>query len=220
MTELLHDLSDWLLGFADSEWAIAVLLASSFAESIFFPIPPDPLLLAVAIVQQPIAALLGVLVAVASVAGAVVGHALGMRLGRPVLARMFSEGRVAYVDRLFERYGVWAILIAAFTPVPYKVFAIAAGVWRMDRRKFIIASAIGRGARFGTIGLLVFLFGEEIEAFLTENFEWLTIGITVAAVAVGVGWYAVHRRRRALARLTGEPRPDVERSAPSRESNP
>ena len=116
MTELLHDLSDWLLSFADSDWAIAVLLVSSFAESIFFPIPPDPLLLAVAIVQQPIAALLGVLVAVASVAGAVVGHALGMRLGRPVLAKMFSEGKVAYVDRLFERYGVWAILIAAFTP--------------------------------------------------------------------------------------------------------
>lgn len=196
MWELLHDLSDWLLGFADTDWAIVVLLVSSFAESIFFPIPPDPLLLAVALVQQPIAALLGVLVAVASVAGAVVGHSLGIRLGRPVLSKMFSEARVAYVDRLFERYGVWAILIAAFTPVPYKVFAIAAGVWHMDRRKFIIASAIGRGARFGTIGVLVFLFGEEIEAFLTENFEWLTIGITVVAVAVGAGWYILHRRRR------------------------
>ena len=196
MLELLHDLSDWLLGFADSDWAIAVLLVSSFAESIFFPIPPDPLLLAVALVQQPIAVPLGVLVAVASVAGAVVGHALGMRLGRPILTRMFSESRVAYVDRLFERYGVWAILIAAFTPVPYKVFAIAAGVWHMDRRKFIIASAIGRGARFGTIGLLVFLFGEEIEAFLTDNFELLTVGITVAAIIVGTVWYIIHRRRR------------------------
>ena len=195
MTELLHDLSDWLLGFADSDWAIAVLLFSAFVESIFFPIPPDPLLLAVALAQQPIAALLGVLVAVSSVAGAVVGHTLGVRLGRPVLAKMFSEGRVAYVDRLFERYGVWAILIAAFTPVPYKVFAIAAGVWRMDRRKFIIASAIGRGARFGTIGVLVFLFGEEIEAFLSENFELLTVGITVVAVALGTGWYIIHRRR-------------------------
>ena len=196
MREFLHDLSDWLLGFADSDLAIVVLLVSSFAESIFFPIPPDPLLLAVAVVQQPIAALLGALVAVASVAGAVVGHALGMRLGRPILAQMFSENRVAYVDRLFERYGVWAILIAAFTPVPYKVFAIAAGVWHMDRRKFIIASVIGRGARFGTIGVLIFLFGEEIEAFLTENFEWLTVGITVVTVAVGAGWYILHRRRR------------------------
>ena len=196
MLELLHHLSDWLLGFADSDWAIAVLLVSSFAESIFFPIPPDPLLLAVALVQQPIAVLLGVLVAVASVAGAVVGHALGKRLGRPILARMFSESRVAYVDRLFERYGVWAILIAAFTPVPYKVFAIAAGVWHMDRRKFIIASAIGRGARFGTIGLLVFLFGEEIEIFLTDNFEILTVAVTVMAIVLGIGWYVVNRQRR------------------------
>ena len=131
-----------------------------------------------------------------------------MRLGRPILAKMFSEDRVAYVDRLFERYGVWAILIAAFTPVPYKVFAIAAGVWRMDRRKFIIASAIGRGARFGTIGVLVFLFGEEIEAFLTENFELLTVGVSVVAVALGAGWYILHRPVDGCS-LDNSPRPSV-----------
>jgi membrane protein YqaA with SNARE-associated domain len=197
MIELFHSLSDWLIGFADSDWAIAMLAFSSFIESIFFPIPPDPLLLAVAIAQQDIAILLGVMVAVASVAGAVVGHALGMRLGRPILTRMFSETKIAYVDRLFERYGTWAILIAAFTPVPYKVFAIAAGVWRMDRRKFIIASVIGRGARFITIGVLVFLFGEEIEKFLSDNFEKLTFGITILVVMSGVAWYILHRRRRA-----------------------
>ena len=195
MIELFHSLSDWLLGFADSDWAIAMLAFSSFIESIFFPIPPDPLLLAVSIAQQEIAIFLGILVAVASVAGAIVGHALGMRLGRPILTRMFSETKIAYVDRLFERYGTWAILVAAFTPVPYKVFAIAAGVWRMDRRKFIIASAIGRGARFITIGVLVFLFGEEIEAFLSENFEMLTVGTTVLVVASGLVWYILHRRR-------------------------
>jgi len=197
MIELFHSLSDWLIGFADSDWAIAMLAFSSFIESIFFPIPPDPLLLAVAIAQQDIAILLGVMVAVASVAGAVVGHALGMRLGRPILTRMFSETKIAYVDRLFERYGTWAILIAAFTPVPYKVFAIAAGVWRMDRRKFIIASVIGRGARFITIGVLVFLFGEEIEKFLSDNFEKITFGITILVVMSGVAWYILHRRRRA-----------------------
>ena len=195
MIELFHSLSDWLLGFADSDWAIAMLAFSSFIESIFFPIPPDPLLLAVSIAQQEIAIFLGILVAVASVAGAIVGHALGMRLGRPILTRMFSETKIAYVDRLFERYGTWAILVAAFTPVPYKVFAIAAGGWRMDRRKFIIASALGRGARFITIGVLVFLFGEEIEAFLSENFEMLTVGTTVLVVASGLVWYILHRRR-------------------------
>ncbi len=197
MSELFHSLSDWLLSFVDSDWAIAMLAFSSFIESIFFPIPPDPLLLAVAIAQQEIAILLGVLVAVASVAGAIVGHAIGMWLGRPILTRMFSDTKIEYVDRLFERYGTWAILIAAFTPVPYKVFAIAAGVWRMDRRKFIIASAMGRGARFITIGLLVFLFGEEIERFLSENFETLTLGVTILVVIAGVVWYVLHRRRQA-----------------------
>ena len=92
-----------------------------------------------------------------------------------------------------------AILIAAFTPVPYKVFAIAAGVWRMDRRKFIVASAIGRGARFVTIGVLVFLFGEQIEAFLSSNFALLTYGIAVLAGALGGAWYVIHRLRGARA---------------------
>ena len=196
MTEFLHDLSHWLLDFADSDWAVAVLLFTAFIESMIAPIPPpDPLLIAVAIVQRPFAIVLGILVTIASVAGALAGHALGMWLGRPLLVRMFSEHRVASVDRLFERHGAWAVLMAAFTPVPYKLVAIAAGVWHLDRRKFIIASLIGRGARFGTIGVLVFLFGEQIEAFLTEHFEWLTIGITVVAVIVGAGWYFLHRRR-------------------------
>ena len=207
LRELLHDLSDWLLGFADSEWAIAMLAFASFIESIFFPIPPDPLLLAVAIVQQPIAILLGVLTAAASVAGALVGHTIGVWLGRPVLSRMFSEDKIASVDRLFERYGTWAILIAAFTPIPYKVFAIAAGVWRMDRRKFLIASAIGRGARFVTIGVLVFLFGREIEAFISGNFEILTAGISLLAIAAGAAWYVVHRRRQTQASVQNRPSP-------------
>lgn len=197
MLELLHDLSHWLLGFADSEWAIAMLTFSSFIESIFFPVPPDPLLLAVAIVQRDIAIFLGILVALASVAGAIVGHTLGMWIGRPILTRMFNETRIGQVDRLFERYGTWAILVAAFTPVPYKVFAVAAGVWRMDRRKFIIASAIGRGARFITIGVLVFLFGEEIEKFLSDNFEVLTVVVTALVMVAGTVWYVLHLRRRA-----------------------
>ncbi len=207
LRELLHDLSDWLLGFADSEWAIAMLAFASFIEAIFFPIPPDPLLIAIAIVQQPIAILLGILTAAASVAGALVGHAIGAWLGRPVLSRMFSEDKTARVDQLFERYGTWAILIAAFTPIPYKVFAIAAGVWRMDRRKFLIASAIGRGARFGAIGLLVFLFGKEIESFISDNFELLTAGVSLLAVAAAVAWYIIHRRRQTQPNPQNNPSP-------------
>ncbi len=196
MLELLHDLSDWLVGFAGSDWAILVLALSSFAEAIFFPIPPDPLLLGVAILQPNLGVLLGVLVTVASVAGAVVGHWLGQRLGRPILDRLFPAAKVEQVERAFKKYGVWAVLIAAFTPIPYKIFAISAGALDFDRRTFILASLVGRGARFITIGALAFVFGKRIEEFIASNFEVLTISVTVTLIAVVVLWLVVQRLRR------------------------
>ena len=196
MIELLHDLSDWLVGFAGSDWAILVLALSSFAESIFFPIPPDPLLLGVAILQPNLGVLLGVLVTVASVAGAVVGHWLGQRLGRPILDRLFPAAKVDQVERAFKKYGVWAVLIAAFTPIPYKVFAISAGALDFDRRTFILASLVGRGARFITLGALISVFGERIKDFVADNFEVLTIRITLILIVGVAVWVVLHRLRR------------------------
>ena len=155
MIDLFHDLSEWTVGFASSDWAVLALAVTAFAESIFFPIPPDPLLLGVALARQDQAIWLALLVTVSSVAGAVVGHWLGGKLGRPLLTRLFSDMIVAKTEHWLERYGVWATLLAAFTPIPYKVFAISAGVLKLDRRTFVLASLVGRGVRFVTIGVLV-----------------------------------------------------------------
>ncbi len=200
MIELYHDLSDWVIGFAESDWAILLLALNSFAEAIFFPVPPDPLLVAVALAQPDIAIWLGALTAAASVAGAVVSHWLGTRLGRPLLLRMFSEDRVGYVESMFQRYGVWATLVAAFTPIPYKVFAIAAGAMRMDLKGFVLASAIGRGVRFVALGALVMVFGEPIADLVGSNFEAITLGIAALALATAVGWLVWRRRGRRLAK--------------------
>ena len=196
MFELLHEWSAWLEGFASSPWAVLILAAASFCESIFFPIPPDPLLIGVALLQPHLAVFLGALVTVASVAGAVVGHWLGRRLGRPLLHRFFAEDTVLRVERLFQRYGAWATLIAAFTPLPYKLFAIAAGVLDLDRKTFVIASLVGRGARFMAIGVLIFLFRDEIEGFVSENFEVLTVAAAAGVVAAVAAWVLVRRARR------------------------
>ena len=200
MIELYHDLSGWVIGFAESDWAILLLGLSSFVEAIFFPVPPDPLLVAVALAQPDIAIWLGALTAVASVAGAVVGHWLGARLGRPLLLRMFSEDRVAQVESMFERYGVWATLVAAFTPIPYKVFAIAAGSMRMDLKGFVLASAVGRGVRFIALGALVMVFGEPIAELVGSNFEAITLAIAVLAIVTAVAWAVWRRRGRGLAK--------------------
>ena len=196
MLDLLHDLSDWLVEFAGTEWAVVVLGITSFFESIFFPVPPDPLLIAMGILQPPLAVWFAALVTIASVAGAVVGHWLGQRLGRPFVYRLFPEARVQQVERMFQKYGGWAVVVAAFTPIPYKVFAISAGVMDLDRRTFVVASLVGRGGRFLTIGVLITLFGEDVTAFVSENFGALTLA-AAAAVLAGAGvWALVQSRRR------------------------
>ena len=195
MIGLLHDLADWVVRFATSDWAIIVLGVTSFFESIFFPIPPDPLLVGIAILQPHLAVWLGVLVTVTSVAGAVVGHWLGQRLGRPLLYRLFAEKKVQLVEDTFKRYGMLAIVVAAFTPLPYKLFAISAGALDLDRRTFVIASLVGRGTRFITLGALVYFYGESIEKFIAENFEAITVGVSLALIVGVVAWAIVRRRR-------------------------
>ena len=194
-------------GFADSGWAILILATTSFTESIFFPIPPDVLLIPISL-QQPKAALgLAALVTISSVAGAVVGHWLGQRFGRPLLYRLVSESKVERVERLFQRYGAWAILVAAFTPIPYKVFAISAGMLDMDRRSFILASMVGRGARFFILGGLIFAFGENIQSFLDDKFEMITV-VAAVGLVIALGIMAVIIRRRHAKNAAGwEARP-------------
>ena len=197
MIDLLHDLSDWLLELAETDWAVLGLAVSSFAESIFFPIPPDPMLIGMAIARPDAALWFGVLVTVCSVSGAILGHWLGRRFGRPLLYRMFSQNKIQPVEDMFRRYGLWAILLAAVTPLPYKVFAITAGVLDLDRRTFVLASIIGRGTRFLALGLLVFVFGESIKTFIDNNFEVLTIGMAAALVGGFAALGLVGKRRRA-----------------------
>ena len=196
MIDVLHELNNWLLSFAESEWAIGILALASFTESIFFPVPPDPLLLGIALVQQPLALWLAVIVTISSVEGALVGYWLGKRIGRPILSRLFSTDMILVAERWLGRYGVWATILAAFTPIPYKVFAITAGVLALDRRTFIVASLIGRGARFLTIGGLILFFGEEIESFLADNFEVLTVFGALLGIVLLVTWRVISRIRR------------------------
>ena len=203
MRDLLHDLTDWTLQFADSDWAIALLTLVAFSESVIFPIPPDPLLIAIGVANPGSAIWVAALVTVASVCGAFVGHLLGRRVGRPLLHRLVSESKVERAEALFNRYGAWAILVAAFTPIPYKVFTILAGMMDLPIRPFLLASLIGRGARFLTIGVLVFLFGESIQEFIEGNFELLTI-IAGIGLVVLVAAYVAFRSIRASQRSASE----------------
>src|SRR5690606_27734878 len=116
----------------------ASLFWLSFVESIFFPIPPDVVLLPLSALRPDGAPLYGLLATVGSVSGAAIGYAFGLWGGRPLLQRFVSGERIHQVETLFQRYDGWAIGIAGFTPIPYKVFTLAAGVFRLSIPRFLI----------------------------------------------------------------------------------
>ena len=161
--------------FAESELSLFILASMSFVESVFSPIPPDPLLIAMGLLSTNQAIFFGVVCTLFSVLGAVFGYGLGKWFGKPLLSKMISESLIEKTEGFFNRYGVWAILIAAFTPIPYKVFAILSGVLQLDMKKFLIASLIGRGGRFITLGVLIAMFGDDVRDFLENEFQTITI---------------------------------------------
>ena len=202
LTDILHQLSGWIESFAHSDWVIFVLAVVSFTESIISPFPPDPILIAAAVFNaaagDPAMALIfAAVVTAASVLGALVGHWLGKRFGRPILNRFFSPQKVSRVEALFQKYGVWAIVFAAVTPVPYKVFAVTAGAMDMSLKPFILASVIGRGARMFLWAALAIVFGEDLIALVETQGALLggIFGLTVIA-AFALWLLIAHIRRR------------------------
>ena len=177
--------------FAESEWSLIILGIMTFFESVFSPLPPDPLLIAMALLSPNQAILFGVICTIFSVLGAVFGYGLGKWFGKPLLSKMISESLIDKAEDFFNRYGVWAILIAAFTPIPYKVFAILSGILQLNMKKFLIASLIGRGGRFITLGVLIAIFGDDIRGFLENEFQTLTIlgGAFLVLTLVGIWAY-------------------------------
>lgn len=196
-------LREWLIGWADSPAGPAMLAVLTAAEAVAFPIPPDPLLIALALRNPDSALLLAALTTAASVSGGVVGHWLGQRFGRPLLQRMHSR-QIDRVEALFVRHGFWAIVLAGLTPLPYKVFTIAAGVFGVPRLPFVLASIVGRGIRFFVLGALIFVWGDRFSRFLEERFDLVMLSMGALLLVAVVTWLLWARRNGALAAGRGE----------------
>ena len=192
-------MTEWLNGFADSEWSTVVLAVDSFTEAIFNPIPPDPLLIGISLINPSSALWLAAVVTITSVLGAVVGHWLGGKYGRPLLNRFVKKEKVDRVERMFKTYGAWAVLLAAFTPLPFKIFTITAGMLGLNRRSFVIAAIVGRGARFFLIGGLIFFYGESFQGFFAEYFDKIMIGSGAVLLVAFAAFIVVNRYRRSRA---------------------
>ncbi len=166
------------------------LFVWAFAESSFFPIPPDAALITLGMARPEAAVWYGLVTTAGSVLGGAGGYCIGLYGGRPLLYRLFDRAKVAGVERTYNRYGGWATGIAGLTPLPYKVFTIAGGAFKIDFRTFMAASAVSRGARFLAEGVLLYFFGAPIRDFLYEQFDWVSVVVAAAAV---LGFWAVHR---------------------------
>lgn len=167
-------------------YGIAGLVAVSFAESSFFPIPPDVLLIPMAIMNRKMAVVYALITTAASVLGGMFGHILGKKFGKPLLRKFFKEKTIDKVKNYFERYGGWSIAIAGFTPIPYKVFTISAGAFNVSVPTLVFASILGRGGRFLLEGLMIFFLGDTAKYLLSNYFEAITISVTVLCI---LGYY-------------------------------
>lgn len=184
----LHEMLLWVEGFAATPYGTWALFAVAFAESSFFPIPPDVLLIALCVGDPERSLWFALVCSAGSVLGGALGYGIGLWGGRPLVLRLFSRRRVEAVSAYFDRYNAWAVGVAGLTPIPYKVFTIAGGAFAIDFRVFLLASLASRTLRFFVIAGLMWWFGEPIQAFIEEYLGWLTIAFVV--LLLGGFWLA------------------------------
>lgn len=158
------------------------LFLVAFMESSFFPVPPDLILIPLVLLNPQLALWYALVCLAGSVMGAVFGYYIGFRGGRPVLNKLVSESKILHVENYFKKYGVAAVGIAALTPIPYKIFTITAGVMKLDLKKFVLVSILGRGGRFFPLAIVLMLYGESIMGLLIQYFEMFLVAVVIVAV--------------------------------------
>jgi membrane protein YqaA with SNARE-associated domain len=183
----LRQLYDWTVGWADRPGGAWALFAIAFAESSFFPVPPDVLLIALCVGNVTRWARFAMICSVGSVLGGLAGYGIGHwgyeSLGRPIVEFYHGEAVMAKIKQWYDVYGFWGNLAAAITPIPYKVFTIASGVFEFSFGSFLLASVIGRPFRFFAVAGLLRWFGPRIKVLIERYFDLFAIAFTILLVA-------------------------------------
>jgi membrane protein YqaA with SNARE-associated domain len=184
----MRRLYDWVIGWADRPGGERALAGLSFAESSFFPIPPDPLLLALCVGKPARALRFAAVCTVASVLGGAAGYLIGWGAWSAVDTFFFDHvpgvtpEAFEHVKGLYDRYGFLAVFTAGLTPIPYKVFTLSSGAFGISPPVFLIASVLSRGLRFFVLAALIRRFGSPIQAFIDRYFTWLAWAFIVLLI--------------------------------------
>jgi len=174
-------LYDWVLHWADTPYGVPALFIISAAESSFFPLPPDPLLLALCLGASRKSLKFAGVCTIASVLGGILGYAIGAGAWHVTQDWFFAyvPGVTAEaferVREFYDTNGFAAVFLAGLTPIPYKVFTLASGVFNINFAVFVLASTLSRGFRFFLVAGLVYRFGPSIERFIDQHFNRLVI---------------------------------------------
>jgi membrane protein YqaA with SNARE-associated domain len=189
---MMKRLYDWIMALAASDRAPSALFGVSFVESSFFPIPPDVMLIPMVIAQRAKAWWYATLATIGSVIGGAFGYAIGFfafeSVGKPILEFYGKADSFGEFTQWFNEWGVWILIAKGWTPFPYKVLTITAGVTHMPFFEFMLASVITRAMRFFLVAGLLYYFGEPIRDFIEKR---LTLVTTVFLVLLVGGFVAV-----------------------------
>ncbi|TPH19335.1 YqaA family protein [Litorilituus lipolyticus] len=189
--KIFSALYDWTLKWAEHKFAPAMLSVITFAESVFFPIPPDVLLAPMVLAKPKRAWHLATLTTVSSIIGGMVGYLLGYWMFEPWIQPLITE--FGYQEKFdvamdwFATWGVWVVFIAGFSPIPYKLFTVSAGFLHMAFLPFLLASAIGRGMRFFLVAGLIKWGGATMEKKLRQWVDvlgWSLVAIIIIAYLI------------------------------------
>jgi membrane protein YqaA with SNARE-associated domain len=191
---MLRRIYDWCVASADKPYALWVLGAVSFAESSFFPVPPDIMLLPMSLARPQRAWLFATLCTVASVAGGVVGYAIGAllydSLGQWLINLYGLGGKVEAFRASYAEWGAWIIIGKGLTPIPYKLVTITSGFAGYSLGLFILCSIVARGGRFFAVAILLNRYGDTIRAEIEKRLGmWVALG----AIVLVAGFYIAAR---------------------------
>ena len=189
---MLRALYDWVLRLSAHRRAPVALAGVSFAESSFFPIPPDAMLIPMCLARPERAYYYALVCTIASVLGGILGYVIGyylfVEVAEPVLRAYGYTDALARFRVWYDQWGAWLILIKGLTPIPYKIVTIASGAAEFSFLIFMVCSVITRGARFFLVAALIRKFGPPIQDFIERR---LTMVTSVAAVAIVLGFVAL-----------------------------
>ncbi|MBF0421974.1 MAG: DedA family protein [Magnetococcales bacterium] len=186
---MLQKLYSWAMAKAEHRHAEAWMATISFVESSVFPVPPDILLIPMALASPEKWFRLAMVCTISSVVGGYLGYAIGFffmdTLGMAILDLFRLTDTFHALKPMVDQYGVWVIIVKGATPIPYKLITIAAGAFHFDLMKFTLASLIARGVRFFLLTFLLWKFGPGIRDFIEKRLMWVMLG-TVAVMILGV----------------------------------